>query len=114
MCEAYIYKADIYCEPCGEAIRAEFRKPARLCSEDSDEYPQGPYSDGGGEADSPQHCASCGTFLANPLTEDGRKYVEDSIREHHESGRGRLEVVAEWQAHYGIYPYNDDGEVIEL
>ncbi len=45
---------------------------------DSDEHPKGPYSDGGGESDSPQHCASCGTFLENPLTDEGVEYVRES------------------------------------
>lgn len=43
---------------------------------DSDKYPQGPYSDGGGEADSPRHCDHCSVFLENPLTEDGNAYVK--------------------------------------
>ena len=38
---------------------------------DSDDLPKGPYSNGGGEADTPQHCDGCGAFLENPLTGDG-------------------------------------------
>jgi hypothetical protein len=41
---------------------------------------EGSYADGGGEADTPQHCDGCGQFLQNPLTGDGRTYVEGAIR----------------------------------
>ena len=102
--KAYIYCADIYCEDCGLAIRQ------RICAEriksglppfdesnessfDSDDYPKGPYDNGGGEADCPQHCgnhADClnaeeidghkiGAFLANDLTADGVRYVIDAF-----------------------------------
>jgi len=47
--------------------------------EDSNHYPHGPIGDGGGEADCPQHCDSCGAFLENPLTPDGVAYVADSL-----------------------------------
>jgi hypothetical protein len=33
-----------------------------------------------GEADTPQHCDGCGHLLQNPLTWDGRTYVEGAIR----------------------------------
>lgn len=114
--EAYIYAADIYCAACGEDIRArlkrEGKKPRNAGDEtayDSDEYPKGPYTDGGGEADCPQHCGShakcldptiigdqvCGHFLENPLTTEGVKYVLDS---HMESNN---EVTQFWMDHYG-------------
>jgi len=47
---------------------------------DSGDPPKGPYADGGGEADFPQHCDGCGQFLGNPLTGDGLIYVEDALR----------------------------------
>lgn len=46
---------------------------------DSDQYPQGPYRAGGGYADRPQHCENCGTFLQNPLTDDGLVYIREVI-----------------------------------
>ncbi|MDO8705370.1 MAG: hypothetical protein Q7J84_10535 [Sulfuricaulis sp.] len=46
---------------------------------DSDDYPKGPYPDGGGEADSPQHCDQCGVFLENSLTRHGYDYVREAI-----------------------------------
>jgi hypothetical protein len=75
---AYIYQADIYCEDCGRAIRAELDKAGKApehtddeTTYDSDDYPKGPYPDGGREADSPQVCGSCGIELDNPPTEYG-------------------------------------------
>ena len=101
--DAYIYCADIYCAYCGEAIRAQITRegfaPADPDDEygyDSDEFPKGPFMDGGGEADCPQHCgagADClnalelsdgsriGAFLDNPLTSEGVDYVRAAIRE---------------------------------
>lgn len=78
---AYIYQADIYCEDCGNDLKAKFG-PVKFPSEDSDEYPQGPFCDGGGEADCPQHCASCGMFLQNPLTPDGDNYVQEKAKDY--------------------------------
>jgi len=40
---------------------------AATASDDCDEYPVGPYPEGGGEADYPRHCDHCGLFLRNPL-----------------------------------------------
>jgi hypothetical protein len=84
--DAYIYQADIYCEECGEGIREELdkagqapRDPEDESSYDSDQYPKGPYAEGGGEADTPQHCASCGVFLENPLSSDGEDYIRERI-----------------------------------
>lgn len=71
--DAYIFQGDIYCEDCADDIKAQ-RANRRHC-EDSDDYPQGPYADGGGEADCPNHCGNCGEFLENPLTDEGRRYV---------------------------------------
>ena len=113
---AYIYQADIYCADCGRAIRkrlkAEGKAPDTPRDEstyDSDEYPKGPYSEGGGEADSPQHCgagAEClnaievadgrkvGAWLENELTTDGAEYVRQAVAE---GG----EVAELWAAWYG-------------
>jgi len=99
----YIYAADIYCEQCGEAIRERIIReglapdnPDDERSYDSDEFPKGPYYDGGGEADCPQHCGSgedccnaiklpsgrkIGAWLENDLTIEGIKYVHEAIQE---------------------------------
>ena len=85
---AYQYKAAWLCEECGEMERRRFSSIERAAltdesgtlTDESDEYPQGPYVDGGGEADTPQHCdnGACGKFLENPLTDDGQAYVRES------------------------------------
>jgi hypothetical protein len=80
--DAYIYRADIYCAEHGEQLRRERREykpvdPSNESSYDSDNYPKGPYPDGGGEADGPQFCGECGCFLENPLTTDGDAYMRE-------------------------------------
>jgi hypothetical protein len=91
---AYIYSASIYCEPCGRIIQAD-----TVPSEDSETYPQGPYSDGGGEADTPQHCDRCLTFLENPLTPDGIEYVREKIAQSNPMRPGV--TIREWMEFYG-------------
>ena len=98
----YIYNADIFCTECGNEYAQELQDNNVKDTGDSDEFPQGPYSNGGGEADTPQHCGNCGLFLENPLTEDGTSYVADAAKR---SGRavgpnGYLETPGEWLAFY--------------
>lgn len=74
--DAYVYQAELYCEGCAAELMERLPKPTGYPDAfDSNEYPAGPYADGGGEADGPQHCAKCGEFLENPLTDDGIRYV---------------------------------------
>lgn len=113
--EAYIYKADIYCASCGEDIVHDLKAHKVRDTGDSDEFPQGPYTNGGGESDTPQHCCVCDKFLANPLTGDGLRYVECEIIDHYLTGAGQFEVLAKWQSEYGIYPQDPvTNEEIEL
>jgi hypothetical protein len=108
----FIYQAGLLCEACGEDTIHELQILGAEDTGDSDDYPQGPYSDGGGEADVPQHCdrgRDCinsehfgmrhpvGAFLENPLTEDGIGYVSQQSASHASSG-----VVRHWAEHYGI------------
>lgn len=110
----YIYAADIYCEDCGKAIqnRISHENP-RPASEwrPAMEYPQGPYPDGGGESDSPQHCAegaNCpnaielddgckvGAWLENELTEEGIKYIRRT------KGTGKIAALwIKWYSNLG-------------
>lgn len=103
--QAYIYDADIYCVACAEKIKAridaEGGTPANPDDErtfDSGEYPKGPYDNGGGEADSPQHCRDCQTPLLNDLTSDGQKYVIEALQEYVQDGggSGNGEVLDGW------------------
>src|SRR6516164_8054322 len=88
--DAYVYQAALLCRDCAVATMNEFELHNMFCGstcglaawphswQESDYYPQGPYANGGGEADSPQHCDACGVFLENPLTPDGTRYVRSS------------------------------------
>jgi hypothetical protein len=85
---AYIFQAASLCESCAKDTQTKLDRVATehgnvsfSYRKDSDKYPQGPYSDGGGEADTPQHCDHCGVFLENPLTGDGYAYVREQVRE---------------------------------
>jgi hypothetical protein len=100
--DVYLYNAALWCGPCIIKALVAQRKaapgaidmlPAQALEQivsangytsesdyDSDDLPKGPYADGGGEADTPQHCDGCGQFLGNPLTGDGLIYVEDALR----------------------------------
>lgn len=92
-----IYQADLYCDECADAIRAELAKP-NLDPWDSGEYPVD--CTGTDEADSPQHCGECHKFLENDLTDDGRNYVAEMIAEWIATGRGSADVLLEWARFY--------------
>lgn len=105
--DVYIFQADIYCESCGKGLMMEIPKPAHAARDDestydSDEWPKGPYGDGGGEADCPQHCGMCGLFLDNSLTEDGSTYVKQAWEAYMNDERGRLSVLLEWRDGYPV------------
>lgn len=102
--QAYIFNADIYCEDCGRRLVEEYTADEIEDNGDSDTFPQGPYPDGGGEADCPQHCSNCRCFLENPLTTDGAEYVLEALNQHAESGRDDSGVLREWSEFYGIRP----------
>ena len=93
----YIYQAALYCEDCGDKIKTDL-PPRQSMDADSDDYPQGPYDNGGGEADCPQHCDACGVFLENPLTNDGYEYVREAIQEE----IVKNSVVTKWQDYYAF------------
>ena len=118
--DAYAYQAALWCGPCAIKRLVEERKaspgalgmePAKALQQivssngftdesdyDSDDLPKGPYSDGGGEADSPQHCDGCGLLLENPLTPDGYRYVNEKLTEHARDGSGDAEVLKQWSS----------------
>lgn len=105
--DAYIFQADLYCSDCAEEIRDRLTKegnapedPSDEYSFDSDDFPKGPYGDGGGESDSPQHCAGCNVFLENPLTEEGTSATEDMIIDSLAHGRWDNEALRTWLPYY--------------
>lgn len=113
--DAYIFQAALICEACCLGVQGALPKPAHVdmhdeSSYDSGEWPKGPYRDGGGEADTPQHCDMCGQFLDNALTGDGETYVRDAFREFVETGRGALNVLGEWKAAYD-YVWDDFADI---
>ncbi len=108
--DAYIFQAALLCADCATSFMAKNKQPEHIVefapgeldesSYDSDEWPKGPYGEGGGESDTPAHCDHCQAFLDNSLTGDGETYVRDAFREYVETGRGSLDVLSEWKAGY--------------
>jgi hypothetical protein len=102
--DCYTYQAALLlCEDCGRGIIRDLEAAGKVpeaasdeASFDSDDYPKGPFSDGGGEADTPQHCDGCNAFLENDLTSDGIEYVERAIAEHLQTGSGNRDVLDTW------------------
>ena len=53
--DVYMFQAAFICEDCTQKVKSSVKVPAKPGIEetyDSDNYPKGPYPDGGGEADS--------------------------------------------------------------
>lgn len=111
----WIYKADVYCEECGERICKSLRgtHPA-LCPEDwmdtgsydSDDFPK-PADVEEEESDSPNHCGQCRKFLRNPLTSYGYTYVKEKLDESRQTQLGKLSgVLSDW-AHWYNFTYWD-------
>lgn len=75
--DVYVYQAALLCGRCAES--SEFRCGLIAAGKNRRDgfrpLAYGPYSNGGDEADTPQHCDQCKVFLENPLTEDGMRYV---------------------------------------
>lgn len=83
----YIYQADVYCNKCGDAIRAELKAQGKApedeldhYSYDSDDYPKDADIEHE-ESDIPEHCAKCGEFMHNPLTSEGYRYVQSALND---------------------------------
>lgn len=99
--KAYTYQAALLCEDCGKAKQSELLPTldSRHLADDGDRFPQGPFPNGAGEADSPQHCDHCGAFLENPLTGEGVKYVREAVARD-AIIPGRSACVKEWREYY--------------
>lgn len=89
--DAFVYQADVYCVACAEDTKNKLAGE-KTDTGDSEDWPQGPYADGGGESDLPQHCGSgaecldaialdcgnkVGAFLQNPLPPDGYTWLQE-------------------------------------
>lgn len=75
------------------------------------------------ETDAPNHCDECGTLLAETLTDDGREYVANALREYiaaavftNEDGTakhgGSASCLDDWREEFGAEL--DDRRVVEL
>jgi hypothetical protein len=81
----YAYQAEPWCDECARKIKAQLRLEAKACGRpsedidtgDTDDYPQWGSDDE--ETDCPEHCAGCGVFLENPLTDNGQRYVGERL-----------------------------------
>lgn len=96
----YAYRAALVCAPCATDIIA--RLPPDADTGDGGDFPQGPYANGGGEADTPQHCDYCNVFLGNPLTWEGEAYARNAMRCWRAAGREASSVIANWSEFYGL------------
>ena len=87
---AFIYQGALYCEACTQEWFARNEGTSLPVNDNgcSDTFPQGPLANGGGEADSPSHCDSCGVHLENPLTADGLEKAANRLGGWIESGEG--------------------------
>ena len=92
--DIYAYQADLICEDCAGKIIEELEKKGVEDTGDSNDFPQGPHGDGGGESDSPGHCGmgpgcviaikvpggnKIGCPFGNPLTDEGAAYVQQKL-----------------------------------
>jgi hypothetical protein len=105
--DAYIYRAALYCEDCAENVGMVCHTEThdgRTSTCDSECTPIGPHPNGGGEADTPQHCDTCDVFLENPLTGDGLGYVRERIEaeqaQNVRTGFDATTRVGDWRTFY--------------
>jgi len=107
--DVFMYCAALLCEDCGDKAVENCVNRSVVDNGDSDTYPQGPYRDGGGEADTPNHCDYCEKFLENPLTENGKEYVRESYAEARDKvslngvpwqRAGSIKVTQIWASYY--------------
>lgn len=125
----YAYKADLWCDTCGNRIKEELDAKDVADDGDSDTYPQ--YSDEDqSETDSPSHCAegeNCegavtlsdgrkvGALIMESLTDDGVAYVREAIAEAKQQktqGEKHASVALEvWEPEYSqFYDLRDEDD----
>jgi hypothetical protein len=103
----YIYCAAVYCDKCGEEIKAELDAKGQKPTDPDDQrtYDSGDYPKSvdvaSEESDVPEHCDNCRVFLENPLTSHGYSYVKDALN----SGS----VIEEWASYYGFTKDEETG-----
>ena len=106
----YIYCADVYCDECGEAIKAELDAKGETPEDVDDQhtYDSGDYPKSADveneESDCPEHCGNCRVFLHNPLTSHGYQYVKETLNTYNDS-----DIQAEWASFYGFTKDDETG-----
>lgn len=102
--ECFIYKDKFYCLICCLKIQKEIDwipdNVNDFSSYGNDEYPHGPFVNGGGPADGPRHCRGCSAHLKNPLTELGQKAVENTVELYYKTGEGDKVKIEIWREFY--------------
>ena len=95
----YMFEADLYCKPCGEAIAGTLLEPTEWEREhpDTNSYPVA-FDSSEGESDTPDHCGECQLFLERNLTDAGRQYVQDYV----DTLDGDTDITLLWGEFYGI------------
>jgi len=78
----------------------------------STRVPDGPIAEGGGEADSPQHCDICGMFLENQLTVAGVEFVAERLLAL--AGASFDGHLGEWFRFYGDVEMGFNGSLSDL
>ena len=94
---SWTHNGAIYCDDC---------KPDNGCSDDrcdgdSDCCPQPVFSTSD-EADTPQHCETCNTFLENSLTRKGMEWLRENLSSKH----GNVRFKDEMRCFYGLRTVN--------
>jgi len=104
----YIYQADLYCDDCGRVIADRLAVTGYPDTENSDDFPQF-HAEGGGEADSPQHCAAGETCThaitlrqLDPATGKRKTYRIASCLENDLTDEGAGYVRAVYRARQGL------------
>ena len=92
MADVYMYRAALYCVPCGQDLPACPNPDCDDTDHDSDDYRCGPFR--ADASDSPDHCDDCRVFLENPLTHDGFRYVIGQLMDN-------SCIPPEWADRYG-------------
>lgn len=116
----YIYAADVWCDSCGEKIKAGLESPADPADEtsyDSDEYPKA-YDAEHEESDTPQHCGAgeqcleaeelpsgqkIGALLGTRLTTHGVEYLRELLAD-------ETDVSGFWRKHADYLGDEDDSD----
>jgi hypothetical protein len=98
--DAYVYQSDLICDECAEKVKRKLDRADD--TSDSDDYPQGPHPDGGGEADTAQHCGMCNVFLENPLTSHGWNDVKERVAWDIMSGKYNPVSLGQWVDFYDV------------